>query len=490
MVTAPDPAVPASPYAVVLNGRVLYDPTPKQRLFHESRALYPLYGGARGGGKSKAMRWQAHMLCLRYPGFKFLLLRRTMPELRNNHIRFLRTEAELLSVGPLRAEWMEADKELRYPQVGEKQSVLVCGHCETDGDVEKHLGAEWDAIGFEELVTFNEFMYLMIGGSLRTTIPGWTPRCYATTNPGGVNAHWVRRRWMLKDVTLDEDEAYDPADYEYIPATLDDNPHIDTKTYEKQLRRLPGRLRDAYRYGLWDIFEGQYFDEFDARVHGVSWQHWPSGAEVIGGLDWGYFPEPGVMLWAARLPDGRVLVLDEWKFNGTLARKYVAREVAQEIVRRTKANGWVLRWIAADPSIFSVQGMHSAESTADVMRREGLPILKANNERILGWQRIRSWLRPDEGGDPALVINREACPYLMRTFPAAVIEAHPMKDVGDLDTTGEDHALDALRYLIAHLPPRPFTPASGPPPGSIAELLALERGRHTVLGDNRVRPAY
>lgn len=50
---------------------------PKQAMFLKSRALYTAYGGARGGGKSHAVRIKAVIGALKWPGIKILILRRT-----------------------------------------------------------------------------------------------------------------------------------------------------------------------------------------------------------------------------------------------------------------------------------------------------------------------------------------------------------------------------------------------------------------------------
>ena len=62
-------------------------PSAKQREFFLSEAKFTAYGGARGGGKSFALRYKLILLCLGYPGIRVLLVRRSYPELRENHIR-------------------------------------------------------------------------------------------------------------------------------------------------------------------------------------------------------------------------------------------------------------------------------------------------------------------------------------------------------------------------------------------------------------------
>jgi len=61
-------------------------PNPRQAEFFASTAAHTAYGGARGGGKSWAMRRKLVLLCLGYKGLNCLLLRRTLPELRENHV--------------------------------------------------------------------------------------------------------------------------------------------------------------------------------------------------------------------------------------------------------------------------------------------------------------------------------------------------------------------------------------------------------------------
>ena len=47
----------------------LYLPLPRQVDFHASAAPNTLFGGAAGPGKSHALRYDAYMRCLAYPGY-------------------------------------------------------------------------------------------------------------------------------------------------------------------------------------------------------------------------------------------------------------------------------------------------------------------------------------------------------------------------------------------------------------------------------------
>ena len=131
---------------LVLGGRPPYQPQIK---FFESTARHTAYGGARGGGKSWALPRKFILLALRYPGLKILLLRRTCPELEENHIRPLKLELAGF------AEYTDKRKEFVFPN----GSYIKCGYCDAEDDVLQFLGQEYDVIGLEEATTFTETMF-------------------------------------------------------------------------------------------------------------------------------------------------------------------------------------------------------------------------------------------------------------------------------------------------------------------------------------------
>jgi len=97
---------------------------PKQAEFFQARSRFVAYGGARGGGKSWAVRQKAMLMALRYPGIRILLLRRSFPELRENHI--LPLLAQLRGV----AEYKETEKAFTFPG----GSRLRFGYCDREAD--------------------------------------------------------------------------------------------------------------------------------------------------------------------------------------------------------------------------------------------------------------------------------------------------------------------------------------------------------------------
>lgn len=422
-------------HRVVINGRVVYDPFPKQVAYHQSVARYPLYGGSKGCGKSLAIRWDHYLPSLVVPGLKSLILRRKLEELRRSHIRFVPAEAQQIG-----AIWKPSDVGagvIHFPN----GSLIEFGHCQHEEDVSMYLSAEYGRESFDEMVTFTEYQYLMISSCCRTTIPGFIPRVGGGTNPGGPDAQWVKRRWIDQDITADEDEDYQPADYEYIAALPTDNPHLNWDEYMRMLNRLPPELRRAYRDGDWNIFLGQYFPEFRRAHHVEAFAPLPASMPRYCGLDWGYASE-GVCLWAVVHPDGMLQIEHEYVFNGPRRDKQIVREVAHAIqainARYPACDGEpiTVRATYADPHMDEQRGHESGESMLETMRRAGVPLTRGDDDRINGWARVRAWLRDMPDGRPFLRVHPR-CGYLIRTMPAMVMQEDQPED---LDTDSADHA--------------------------------------------------
>ena len=462
----------AGPFAVTdASGAVVYDPFDKQREYHESTARYRLFGGSKGCGKSLAVRWDHHLFCLAIPGAQTLIVRRKLTELQRSHLRYIPKDIHALGGEVAGFRWRPSEVGagvLHYPN----GSLCEFGHVQHEDDVETYLSAAYERISMDELVTFTEYQHLMLCSCLRTTIPGIVPQFGAATNPGGAQAAWVKRRWIDKDVTADEDEVYDPADYHYIPALPSDNPHLNWQEYERELRRLPPEMRRAYLEGDWNMFIGQFFPEFRRSRHVLDGQEaaryaLPAAYTRDAALDWGYANE-GVCLWFLLADDGTVIVEDELVFNGPRRDKQVAGEVAQAVKARVRERGWRVRRWFADPAMSRQTGHESGETHLDTFRRYGVPLIEADNDRINGWGRVRAWLRDNPlTGRPFLRVSPR-CPYLIRTLGSVQMDAGCTEDI---DTDGPDHAVDALRYYLMGRPaPSRDVPILTYPPGTVGAL--------------------
>jgi hypothetical protein len=494
MLTAPLPGETPGLYVEKDGKRIcLYAPTPLQQRFHESVAPNCIMEGSRASGKSTAMRFDAHTRCLGMENFKALIIRRVMPELKKSHLIFVGRECDLL--GPELAIYNRSEFTVRYPQTN---SLLMFGHAEDDRAVEKYLSSEWDAIYFDEIVTFMLREFLLISASARTTLDsGRLAIVRGGTNSVGRGAKWVKQYFLDKNPSREEAPDYLPEEWEAIHMDMDDNPHIDMASYEKRLMALPSEaLRKAYRYGEW-VTEGAMFSEWMERTReGQSWHvideiprikgvpitdlKW---VEIVRALDWGYAPEgtPGCCLWFACMPDGTAVCFQEYYFKQTLPE-----DAAAEIKRRSQ--GMRVRYTVADPQMFAE---HRGESLAETFARAGVPLDDGDNERISGWVRLHAWLREtvNDGRTerPRLQFYSAGCPTAIRTMPQMVIDP---KNPEDMLTRGvEDEAADCARYFVMSRP----SPSKEPPvDNGVREMLAYiakQRKSAGRLGSEAVRRA-
>jgi phage terminase large subunit len=225
------------------------EPNEKQKLAFLDDHRYLAYGGARGGGKSWFVRWKATLLCLKYPGIKILITRRTYKELLNNHIVPLLTMLHGIAV------YNRSDKCFKFPN----GSTIWFGYCANDGDLGQYQGAEYDVWFADEAGQFQESWLTNIDACVRGA-NDFPKRTIYTLNPGGPSHGYFKRIFLDKRYTEDE---Y-PEDYAFIQAKVKDNKALMKMQpkYLRSLEKLAPKLRAAWLEGSWDIYEGQFFEDF------------------------------------------------------------------------------------------------------------------------------------------------------------------------------------------------------------------------------------
>jgi hypothetical protein len=498
--TPTPPGVDPSTFKFVVNGRVVYEPFAKQVRYHQSVAPYPLYGGSKGCGKSKALRFDCFGPCLIVPEMKCLILRRMKKEMQRSHLRFVPKEAQAL--GAIFKPNEIGAGVVHFPQTG---SLVEFGHCTHEGDIEQYLSAEYDRIEIDEIVTFTEDMYLSISTCARTTIPNLDPRVGGGTNPAVGKKHvgaWAKRRWIHKDITVEEDEDYNPDDYDYVPALPTDNPHLNQEKYQRQLNRLPPSRRAAYRDGDWDASEDGFFGEFrkvhkppldgePRRAHVLEFPWFPPSVPRHCGFDWGYMTDEGVCLWAVYHDNGHLYVEDEFVFNGKHRERYIVKQIAGQVAAKNSARGIEARRIYCDPKMDAAEGHESVESKFDTFKKHvKSPCELGVRDRVSGWARLRAWLSNHPDGTPFLQVHPR-CKNLIRSLGEADVDDHNDED---LDTDGFDHPIDALRFLVSsRAAPVEERRIATPKEGSVGAMIAAElarANRPSPLGHLNVQGAH
>lgn len=255
--------------------RWLYIPTPKGCTLHATRhsgVSNILWGGAVGGSKSMSARWEAIDGCLRHQGYRAIIIRRELEELRRTHLDDISSERALLceALGDKNAVKVTAQPPVATFE--KTDAKIIFGHCKDAGDEEKYLSEGYDLFIGDEATQLQWKQTAGIASRLRSDTER-IPRMILTTNPGGPSHQECVEHFIAKTVTPEQNQLYDPADYQYIKAALWDNPHYMDRdgSYTRYLKRLhsipdPERRRQLLD-GDWGAIVNQFFTSFHAATH-------------------------------------------------------------------------------------------------------------------------------------------------------------------------------------------------------------------------------
>ena len=432
----------------------------QQRALSVPEGVDLFLGGGRGGGKSYAMA----LLALRHveqygKRARVLYIRRTYKGLDD----FVLTTQEMFGkvYGPA-ARYNGAEHVWKFPNGG----VLELGQLESQSDYSKYQGRSFTLLMADECGQYQDSMLLdMLRSNLRG--PKDLPiRTVYAANPGGVGHMWLAKRFVFTRATpwTPFVDAKSKRPCIYAPSTFTANPFIDREQYADQLGAAcaddPELLR-AWTDGDWSVARGAYFADVldEDRVATKPWDSIPRRWLTWLAHDFGS-AAPSVTYVLAESPggqgpDGRyyprgsIVAVDELATNKSDDRLNDGIgwtvPVLSDVIREMCARWGIPAEGVADDACFARSG-HSAGSIADEFRRAGVHFEPAHKgDRVQGWQRMRRLLadagRPDR---PGPYVSR-ACRYFWLTAPYA---GRDMKRPEDVDSSGADHALDAVRYGI------------------------------------------
>jgi len=431
------------------NREVAFRPNPgPQTQFLSANEREVFYGGARGGGKTYSLLI-APLRFVDKPTSRALLIRRSMPELRDV---IFQTQQLYPKTVP-GAKFKTQENTWHFPS----GARIEFGYCENLQDVLRYQGQSYSWIGVDELPQYNTpDVWHFLRSSLRSADPSIPLHMRATGNPGNVGSRWVKELFI--EPAKPGERFAEKVEYElegrtlsteitrkFIPASVWDNPYLtQDSSYIAMLASLPEVKRKQFLYGDWDVVEEGAFPDFDRSKHVVEPFEIPSGWTKIRAADFG-FSSHSAVLWGAIDYDDNL-----WIYRELYINRLTADQLGRMIRDVEEGDGKIYDAVL-DSSCWARRG-DRGPSIAEMINAEGCrfrPSDRSPGSRISGKIEIHKRLMEDEeSGEPGLRFF-ENCPNVIRQIASIPLDKRNPEDV---DTHAEDHAYDALRYMVASRP--------------------------------------
>lgn len=415
---------------------------------------------------------KASLLCLKYPGIKVMIIRKTYTELQENHINPMCALLKCYHTDKNEriASYNDSKKNITFPN----GSRILFRYCDHEKDADRFQGTEVDILFVDEATHQSEEKMKKLTACVRG-VNNFPKRVYYTCNPGGEGHGWVKRLFIDKRYETNEN----PDDYMFIQSLVTDNKALmeSNPDYLKQLEALPPKLREAWLYGRWDIFDGMFFEDFrdtpdpdlcykagitpeqalEQRrfTHVIEPFEIPRGWNIMRSYDFGYNKPFSLGYWAVDYDGVLYRILEMYGCTQTPDEgvKWTPDEQFMKISQFEREHPWLKgRHIVdsiADPAIWDNS---RGESIAETAARYGVYFTPGDNNRIPGWMQVHYRMQFDENGYPRMYVFNN-CKAFRRTIPLMMYsETHPE----DLDTKLEDHCPDEVRYMCMSRPIKPI----------------------------------
>ena len=409
-----------------------------------------LYGGAAGGGKSFALLADPLRYCTN-PNHRGLLLRRTLDELTE----LIDKSRQLYPKAFPGAKFRESKSTWHFPS----GATIWFTYLDKDKDVTRFQGQAFNWIGIDEITQYpTPYVWDYLRSRLRSTDPELQQNLYmrCTANPGGIGGWWIKKMYI--DVG-EHNKPFPASDVEtgrpflwpqghekegkplfyrrFIPARLTDNPFLMADgQYEAMLRSLPEIERKRLLDGDWDVADGAAFPEFSRAKHVVEPFDLPTNWPRIRAADYGY-ASPSCVLWGAIDWDNNI-----WIYRELYVKQLTAEQLADKILEAEQLDP-LPHYTVLDSSCWNKTGF--GPSIAETMMRCGVRWTPSDRNRIQGKMEIHRRLADDpRTNEPRLRVFSN-CSNTVKQLAAIPLSKTNSEDV---DTKAEDHAYDALRYML------------------------------------------
>lgn len=445
---------------------VVWTAQPRQDVALRCPALEVCYGGTKGCGKTDVLvvaPWEQIAYCdeqFRKTGKKqrgrWIIFRKNLKNLND----IIQRTQELYPVFDPGAKWGKVEKRWEFSS----GYVVDLAHLDGPDDHLGYNGQELSGFSIDQAEEISEDVYNFLFMQVRSRDAGMKKllKILLTANPGGKYCDWIKRRFVngckphntIHKQTIKTSKGEKVTTSAFIPAKLSDNKYLaEDGIYEANLMRLPEYMRKMYLDGDWDVVVGAFLsDLWDREKHVIRSFPIPGGWQIKGGIDWGS-TNPACWLIGARDNDGNVYIVDELYGPGVTGRTF-----GEKMLKKLELQKWSAdrKWTTQDfYNLIDYQARHgyggdgSYATAMAGIASYGHRLFDANKDRYAGNEQVKERLRLKPDGKPSLFIFGDRCPNLVRTLPVLMADQN---DPEDVDTTGDDHAWDSLKYLLLDWP--------------------------------------
>ena len=382
-----------------------------------------LYGGAKGGGKSFGLLFGG-LRHIDKEKYRAIIFRRTYPKLQH----LIDLSKLYFSHPPLNGKYSSQTHRWTFPS----GATFAFGSCKDQGSELTYQGHEYQYMGFDQLEEFTELQYLFLMAQNRTSDKSIPCRVRSTANPGGVGHLMCKKRFIdgkepyktYRKVYKLKNGQTITRTLAFIPATVYDNKILMEANpgYITNLLQLPPDVQKALLEGDWNIFAGQYFQEWRDRLHVSIPFKIPEGWIRFRMIDYGR-TAPFCCLWGAVDYNKKVWIYREYYATGKNADENAKKVV---ILSGTEKYSFTI----IDPSVFAKTGQEY--TIGELLSENKLECEPGDNDRLGGWAILHQYLTNNK------IAFFSNCVNCIRTIPGLI---HDEKNVEDVDTNGEDHCL-------------------------------------------------
>lgn len=400
-----------------------------------------LLSGAAGTGKSVGALMYLHLACMRTPGVRALIVRKTHSSLTASTLVTFRQKvaAEAIAHGALHFYGGSAQEPASFRYAN--GSVIVVGGLDRPTRL---LSTEYDLVFVDEAIEVTpEDLDTLVTRLRNGVLP--LQRLIMATNPGPPSHHLKLRA--------------DAGRCRILYSTHEDNPRLYQdgewtdygRDYLARLDSLTGPRYQRMRWGKWVAAEGLIYTDWSESTHLVDrftpppdWARWWT-------IDFGY---TNPFVW------------QDWRQDGD-GRLYLVREIYHS-TRLVEDHARQIRGILDEhpdePAPQAVICDHDAEDRATLERHLGMVTTAAKKTVSDGIQAVQTRLRRAGDEKPRLFVMRDAVierdqaladagrptstaeemsGYVWAVKPGAAggLKEQPLKE--------NDHGADALRYVVA-----------------------------------------